>query len=314
MIDSRDVRKLNAGTVFALACLTFPIDACSRADGSVGQLPAQKPAAELAPGPAAPPPHRLTPAPQVGKLLFFDKSLSASGQMSCATLPRSGARLRSAERPGGAARRPQGDLARTARDAVDPLQGIHPRLSGSSRQPGRFQPPRPRRRAGLGRPRQLALRAGQGAAALAVRDGQRQPRRPGREAPRLTLGSGVRPRLRRTGAGRCRSRLQQGAAGPAVLSDRRPQLPPLQQQVRPLPLQEARLRADRRRRTRPQGLQGQGDGQLPGLSPGRRQLRRRRAGPVHRLLLRGDRRPAQPGDPRQPRPQVPRSRPLRPAP
>ncbi len=85
MIDSRDIRKLDAGTVFTLACLTFSVGACARADGSVGQLPAAQPAAVLAPGPAAPPPHLLTPAAQVGKLLFFDKSLSASGQMSCAT-------------------------------------------------------------------------------------------------------------------------------------------------------------------------------------------------------------------------------------
>jgi cytochrome c peroxidase len=85
MIDSRDLRKHNAGVVFALACLTLPVAACSRADGSVGQLPADKPATEVAPGPAAPPPHLLTPAARVGKLIFFDKGLSASGQMSCAT-------------------------------------------------------------------------------------------------------------------------------------------------------------------------------------------------------------------------------------
>ena len=221
MIDSRDTRKLNAGTVFALACLTFPVDACSRADGSVGQLPAAKPAAELAPGPAAPPPHLLTLAAQVGKLLFFDKTPLRLRPDVLRDLPRSGARLRSAERPGGAARWPQGDLARTARDAIHPLQGIHPRLFGSARQPRRLQPPRARRRAGLGRPRQLALRAGQGAAALAVRDGQRQPRRAGGQAPRLTLGRGVRSRLRRGGAGRRRRRVRKGAAGPAIVSESR---------------------------------------------------------------------------------------------
>ena len=79
MIDSREIRKRGAGTVFALGCLTFAAGACSRADGSVGQLPAEKPAAELAPGPAAPPARLLTPAAQVGKLLFFDKRVQPSG-------------------------------------------------------------------------------------------------------------------------------------------------------------------------------------------------------------------------------------------
>jgi cytochrome c peroxidase len=64
--------------------VALALGACSRADGSVGQLPAQPPPAQ-APGPAAPPPRALTAAAQAGKLIFFDKSLSASGAMSCAT-------------------------------------------------------------------------------------------------------------------------------------------------------------------------------------------------------------------------------------
>ncbi|HVV50154.1 MAG TPA: cytochrome c peroxidase [Polyangia bacterium] len=81
-------RKKSPRGLFALALAGIALGAaCSRADGAVGHLaPATAPAATAAaPGPAAPPPRALTPAAEVGKQLFFDKTLSASGQMSCAT-------------------------------------------------------------------------------------------------------------------------------------------------------------------------------------------------------------------------------------
>jgi cytochrome c peroxidase len=83
MIDSRDItsRASLLVTILSLA-------ACSQAKGSVTALErassASAPTA-VTPGPAAPPPRALTPAAAVGKLLFFDQTLSASGEMSCAT-------------------------------------------------------------------------------------------------------------------------------------------------------------------------------------------------------------------------------------
>jgi cytochrome c peroxidase len=59
--------------------------ACSKADGSVNVRQAPAPAGTTPVGPAAPLPRPLTAAAQVGKELFFDKGLSASGEMSCAT-------------------------------------------------------------------------------------------------------------------------------------------------------------------------------------------------------------------------------------
>ncbi|HLK91841.1 MAG TPA: cytochrome c peroxidase [Polyangia bacterium] len=79
MIDSRKNRS-----VVGLLCV-FALAACSRADGAVTKLAPAPPSPAPTPGPAAPPPRALTPAAAVGKLLFFDKTLSASGQMSCAT-------------------------------------------------------------------------------------------------------------------------------------------------------------------------------------------------------------------------------------
>ncbi len=62
------------------------VAACSRADGSVRELSrAATASSSPASGPAAPPPRALTAAAEVGRLLFFDKSLSASGNMACAT-------------------------------------------------------------------------------------------------------------------------------------------------------------------------------------------------------------------------------------
>jgi cytochrome c peroxidase len=70
-----------------LLLTALAVAACSRADGSVRELSraATPPSASPAPGPAAPPPRALTAAAQVGRLLFFDKSLSVSGNMACVT-------------------------------------------------------------------------------------------------------------------------------------------------------------------------------------------------------------------------------------
>jgi cytochrome c peroxidase len=84
MIDSTAIWKRNAGVLLALAAL-----ACSKADGSVGTRllapAAATPPAQMAPGPAAPPARPLSAAAQVGQQLFFDRTLSASGQLACAT-------------------------------------------------------------------------------------------------------------------------------------------------------------------------------------------------------------------------------------
>ena len=67
--------------------------ACSKDDGAVGSRPAAgtrppSPSASrssVALGPAAAPLRALGPAAELGRRLFFDKALSASGEMSCAT-------------------------------------------------------------------------------------------------------------------------------------------------------------------------------------------------------------------------------------
>jgi cytochrome c peroxidase len=85
MLDSTGEWKRNAGALLVTLALT----ACSRADGSVGlrlAAPLSSPSATTpAPGPAAPPARSLSAAAQVGKQLFFDQGLSASGQLACAT-------------------------------------------------------------------------------------------------------------------------------------------------------------------------------------------------------------------------------------
>jgi cytochrome c peroxidase len=84
MIDSTAIWKRSAAALLALAALS-----CSKADGSVGPRllapSAATPAAQMAPGAAAPPARPLSAAAQVGKQLFFDRTLSASGQLACAT-------------------------------------------------------------------------------------------------------------------------------------------------------------------------------------------------------------------------------------
>jgi len=78
-------QRNTGGLVLGLGALALA--PCSKADGSIGgPVPfANMPSATPTVGPAAPPPRPLSPAAQVGKLLFFDKTLSASGNMSCAT-------------------------------------------------------------------------------------------------------------------------------------------------------------------------------------------------------------------------------------
>ena len=71
--------------VAALLSICLAVAACSKADGSVNVRQPPAPAGAPPVGPAAPLPRPLTAAAQVGKELFFDKSLSASGEMACAT-------------------------------------------------------------------------------------------------------------------------------------------------------------------------------------------------------------------------------------
>src|SRR5262249_52889447 len=74
------------------------VSACSRADDAPAPRPAPPPAPAPAPaaaqttsravravGPAAPQPRPLSAAALAGKQLFFDRALSASGKMACAT-------------------------------------------------------------------------------------------------------------------------------------------------------------------------------------------------------------------------------------
>lgn len=72
--------KTNVAT-FLFAVLAAA--ACSKADGSVNVR--QPPPGTPPVGPAAPLPRPLSAAAEVGKQLFFDRGLSASGEMACAT-------------------------------------------------------------------------------------------------------------------------------------------------------------------------------------------------------------------------------------
>jgi cytochrome c peroxidase len=81
MNDTLDTSARPTGALL----MALALAACSKADGSVALAPAPPAHRQTAPGPAAPPPRPLTAAAEVGKLLFFDKSLSASGEMACAT-------------------------------------------------------------------------------------------------------------------------------------------------------------------------------------------------------------------------------------
>jgi cytochrome c peroxidase len=85
MIDSAAGWTRSWTTLLAALALT----ACSKADGSVGlrlaSPLASAPTATPASGPAAPPARPLSAAAQVGKQLFFDQALSASGHLACAT-------------------------------------------------------------------------------------------------------------------------------------------------------------------------------------------------------------------------------------
>jgi cytochrome c peroxidase len=84
MNDPTETCRGAAGLLMA----ALAIAACSRADGSVRELnraATTSPSPSAAPGPAAPPKRALTAAARVGRLLFFDQGLSASGKMACAT-------------------------------------------------------------------------------------------------------------------------------------------------------------------------------------------------------------------------------------
>ncbi len=76
---------MSKAQVAVLLSTVLAAAACSKADGSVNLRQAPAPAATVPVGPAAPLPRALTAAAQVGKELFFDKGLSASGEMACAT-------------------------------------------------------------------------------------------------------------------------------------------------------------------------------------------------------------------------------------
>src|SRR5262245_27905033 len=73
----------HAGALLAALALA----ACSKADGSAvaATVPARAAATSAPFGPAVAPLRPLTAAAEVGKQLFFDKALSASGTMACAT-------------------------------------------------------------------------------------------------------------------------------------------------------------------------------------------------------------------------------------
>src|ERR1700753_457498 len=65
--------------------IAIALAACSKADEPRRSAPAATPPQATPSSTPVPAPRPLSPAAQVGKLLFFDKALSASGQMACAT-------------------------------------------------------------------------------------------------------------------------------------------------------------------------------------------------------------------------------------
>ena len=79
----------------AAALAALVVTACSREDAPAPPRPSPSPVPAAAPavgaaarpglGPAAPRPRPLSAAAQAGKQLFFDRALSASGKMACAT-------------------------------------------------------------------------------------------------------------------------------------------------------------------------------------------------------------------------------------
>src|SRR5262252_3544350 len=74
--------KLHAGALLLMSAMA----ACRKADDPARPSPLPVlPTLRPAPPPAPPRPRPLTPAALAGKDLFFDRSLSASGQMACST-------------------------------------------------------------------------------------------------------------------------------------------------------------------------------------------------------------------------------------
>src|SRR4051794_32342774 len=72
----------------ACAMVLCAVAACSRADPPAGAPPPAPRTSSLAaavPAPAAVRPRELSAAAQAGRLLFFDKALSASGRVACST-------------------------------------------------------------------------------------------------------------------------------------------------------------------------------------------------------------------------------------
>src|SRR4051794_10644357 len=65
--------------------VALALAACSRGDDPGEPRPCCAPLSASPLGPAAPPPRALSAAAQAGKRLFFEKGLSASGSMACAT-------------------------------------------------------------------------------------------------------------------------------------------------------------------------------------------------------------------------------------
>ena len=306
MIDSPDDSEAQRRHRFALpAWHSGP--PCSRADGSVrhSRRGRRRPAGAR---PAAPPTRRLSAGGAGGQASLLRQDALRLGQMSCATCHDPdhayGPPNDLAVQLGG----PQGFSPACAPSLACATKSSRPATPISSTTPT-ASAARPRRRVRLGRPRQLARRAGQAAAALAVRNGQRQPRRRGRAARASPYAPAFAQAFGAAALADVEC-LRQRASGAAVVPNGRPQLPPLHQQVRSY-LYKKRRRADAGRGARA-GLQA------PSSATARAAtfpapLGRRRAGsspttPTKRSASRATR------DPRQPRPQIHRSRPVRPAP
>lgn len=227
-------------------------------------------------------------------------------------VPRSGSRLRPAQRPVRADRRCRHEAIGHARGSDIDVQGLHRAVLGRIPEPRHDQPARARRRHDVGRPRQHHCRTGRDSAARRERDGQRKPGSGGGRDPAGAVCEPVPPGLWRRHLPGHAACLPDGRCRVAVLPDRGPQLSPVLEQVRSLPQQQDRRYADRSGDARPARVRRSEQGQLRGL-PSDRRRQRWQPGHHQRLLVRRHWRAAQSRHSGQRRPRVLRHGPVRPA-
>ena len=216
MIDCETTRKRDAGPFLLLGCSLSAAPARGPTARSEQLSRAATPSRSLspAPGPAAPPPRPLT-AGGAGRpaavLRQEPVRVRPAWPAPPATIPAHayGPPNELAVQLGG----PRGDLARPARHAVPPLQGVHARLSPiCSTTPTASASPRPGGGfAWDGRADSLAEQA-KAPLLSPFEMANANPAERGRQAARLAVGAGLRSRVRRRGAGRRRRRVRQAVS------------------------------------------------------------------------------------------------------